>query len=273
MQSARLIQSFTLLDQNGNEPTEIKNRKGELLENQNLVEELRNMLVSKFTPGKNASKPLQGPTPDNPFVLGYTISQKKPELKEVNSAAKEAKIPTPAYFVPERFRCNLSPKSGYSGGTLNYCMLTHRALKPPNFTESGQVRYVDDGVDGAGRFPQNVFARVKSKAEPGSTEGALFFCQDIFVNHWIGSSVAPLFYLSPEVVTKKLADLLETSYKHFNVKGSLDFGNEIRDPSRELSQNNEYKITNTLRTGRRIIARKLTSDESVKLECKMLCFS
>lgn len=80
-------------------------------------------------------------------------------------------------------------------------MLTHRALQPPDFSSDGQDRRIDDGIDGAGRFKENVFARLKSKAQPGSTEGALFFCQDIFVNHWIGSSVAPLFYLGPTEVS------------------------------------------------------------------------
>lgn len=130
---------------------------------------------------------------------------------------------------------------------------------------------MDDGIDGAGRFKENVFARLKSKAQPGSTEGALFFCQDIFVNHWIGSSVAPLFYLGPTEVSTQVATLIEDKYTQCNHRNGMDFASDMRPPTRKLSRNNEYKMTNTLRSGRKMIAVNGTGDftESMKLECRM----
>ena len=270
MQSARLLRSFSLVDENGNVPTNIKNTKGQPVVNENLVEELKNMLVAKFTPAGGDDDSMKRPTPDNPFILGYTVSQPKVPEVQFNPAATAAKIPTPAYFIPKTFRCNLSPKSVYSKGTMNYCMLTHRANNPPNFDSTGKDRYVDDGVDGAGRFPENVFARVKSMAVPGSVEGALFFCQDIFVNHWIASSVAPLFYISPGNIAPKIARLIEKNYNQVNVVGAMTFNQDYRDPTRELKRGSDYKMTNSFQSGRKIIAVNDLADptESMKLDCK-----
>jgi hypothetical protein len=270
MQSARLLRSFSLVDENGNAPSNLKNTKGEPVVYKNLVEELKNMLVAKFTPTGGDNNSVKKPTPDNPFILGYTVSQEKPSAEKVNAAAAAANIPTPVYFVPKTFRCNLSPESVYSGGTLNYCMLTHRAMNPPDFNGPGQVRYVDDGVDGAGRFKENVFARLKSKAEPGSIEGALFFCQDIFVNHWIGSSVAPLFYIGPWDIAPWIARLIKEKYNQVNVKGKITFYGDYKEPTRDLKRGNEYKMTNSFQSARTIIAENGIDDptESVKLDCK-----
>jgi hypothetical protein len=273
MQSAQLIRSFELVDEHGNPPSSFRNTKGEALDDnsiKDLISELRTMLVASFTQKSSATG--RGSTPDNPFVLGYTVSQKTAAPQQVNEAAAAANIPPPDYFVAQSFRCNLSPKSNYCEGTLNYCMLTHRAKEPPEFQTDGKVRIIDDGVDGAGRFPENVFARVKSKAEPGSTEGALFFCQDIFVNHWIGSFVAPLFYLPPSTIGPLVAKLVEANYTQLNRHGRMNFGNEYQSPTRTISRNNQYQMSNTMRTGRKIIAENGIDDptEAMKLECKFL---
>ncbi|KAF5683866.1 aldehyde dehydrogenase (NAD+) [Fusarium circinatum] len=127
-----------------------------------LIEGFQNTLIQKFI-NSNATKP-GVPTPDNPFVLGYSVSQEKADLATVNPAAAKANLPTPDFFVPKSFRCNLSPLSSFCQGTLNYCMLTHRAKKPPYHKENGLERIVDYGIDGAGRFKENVFSRMKTRA-------------------------------------------------------------------------------------------------------------
>lgn len=271
MQSAQLVKSFQLVDQHGNPPTTFRNAKGETITDvsiKELIMELKLRLVSAFT--ETTPTTGIGSTPDNPFVLGYTVSQKKPSLQQVNPAAAAANIPTPKYFVPKSFRCNLSPASTYCNGTLNYCMLTHRARQPPNFDSDGTERIIDDGVDGAGRFKENVFARVKSKAEPGAAEGALFFAQDIFVNHWIGGSVAPLFYLGPETVAPLVAKNIEANYKELNCKGAMNFSNEYWPPTRTLSRNNVYTMTNSMRSKRKVITWNsfVGDSQSIKLECR-----
>ena len=271
MQSAQLVQSFKLMDENGNKPSNVKNTENKPVDVSQMIDELLAMLLRKFTSTQNSAPVPNAPTPDNPFILGYTVSQKKPEPKNVNPTAAAANVPTPVFFVPKSFRCNLSPKSLYCEGTLNYCMLTHRAFNPPDFTDRDQERRIDDGIDGAGRFKENIFARVKSKAQAGSTEGALFFCQDIFMNHWIGSSVAPLFYLDPGSVSSQVAKLIEKNYSQLNIHGAMNFGWSDSPRTRSLSRDNEYEMKNALRSDRKIIARNLVHDptESVKLECKI----
>lgn len=271
MQSSRLVQSFKLVDQYGKRPTELKTTKGENVNVTTLIDELMLMIQRKFTSSDSATaSAAPRPTPDNPFILGYTISSKTPDPIALNPAAAEAKIPTPAYFIPKTFRCNLSPSSNYSAGTLNYCMLTHRAMQPPDFNSRGVERHIDDGIDGAGRFKENVFARLRTRATPGSAEGALFIAQDIFVNHWIGSSVAPLFHLNPQYAAHEVAQLVEQNYKQLNIHGAMkNFGSNATT-TRTLSTNSKYKLNSTFRSDRAIIAQNKVNDptESIKLECK-----
>ncbi|KAF3930369.1 hypothetical protein ABW20_dc0108898 [Dactylellina cionopaga] len=263
MQSARLVKSFKVVDKNGNKPRSVLNADGKEVDVGFMIGELENMLVRKFVHGDQVA----GPTPDNPFVLGYTVSQKVPDLAAVNPAAAKAGISTPAYFVPKSFRCNLSPSNQYSAGTFNYGILTHRALQPPDFSYSGVPRVVDDGVDGAGRFKENVFTRMKTKAISGAADGALFFCQDIFVNHWIASSVAPLFYLSPDTIARQAADAVEKGYKHLNLRGRMNFS-DGKAITRSIERGKSYTMTNTLRSGRKMIAANVADDhtESIKME-------
>ncbi|EHK96088.1 hypothetical protein M7I_8223 [Glarea lozoyensis 74030] len=260
MQNARLVRSFRLVDANGNEPTSVKNTKGEAIDVRTMVENLMNIISSRFTSQNKSNTEGLGPTPDNPFILGYTMSSKVPELKDVNPAAAAANIPTPNYFVPKSFRVNLSPGNQYSEGTMNYCMQTFRAMEPPSFNTPGLERQVDYGVDGAGRFPTNVFTKLKTKATPGSAE-------DIFMNHWIGSSVAPLFYLSPFMVGQKAAEELEEEYKPLNVKGRM-YSMFSGNLQRNLTTGKEYVMTDSARSDRRIIAENGLDDptESVKME-------
>ncbi|ORX98813.1 hypothetical protein BCR34DRAFT_628298 [Clohesyomyces aquaticus] len=271
MQSARLVQSFRLVDQNGNTPENVKNTKGEPIDVRTLVESFMNIISSRFTSQNMIKNQGLGPTPDNPFILGYTVSSKTANWENVNPAAAEAEIPTPDYFVPKSFRVNLSPGNQYSEpcseGTMNYGMLTFRAKKPPNFNEAGLERQINYGIDGAGRFPTNVFSRLETKATPGSAEGALFFAQDIFVNHWIGSSVAPLFYFGPSLVGSKAVEQLEANYNQLNKKGRMNWLLS-GDLQRSLSTSKEHSMTDSARSDRRIIAENFADDptESVKME-------
>jgi hypothetical protein len=233
------------------------------------------MLVSKFVGSKGSTQKVYGPTPSNPFVLGYTASQDRPALKVTNEAVLRANIPPPTYFVPKDFRCNLSPKSDFCAGTLNYCMVTNRAKQPPDFIEEGKERIINYGVDGAERFPVNVFDKVKSKAELGSTEGVLLFCQDIFVNHWIGSYVAPLFFLRPDTASEKIRNYIYNEYEATNVHiKDFNFDDSVRPSSRSLSRNNEYTMTNSMRSPHKVIvttdsaSSKTDPSENVKLECE-----
>ncbi len=150
-------------------------------------------------------------------------------------------------------------------------MQTFRAMKPPHFKEPGLERQI---VEGAGRFETNVFDRLKTKATPGSAEGALFFAQDIFINHWIGSSIAPLFYLHPVLLGHTAATHLEANYEPIKQKG-LMYGMLSSNLKRNLTKKKEkeYTMTDSARSDRRIIAFNAANDptESAKMECKSTC--
>jgi hypothetical protein len=272
MQDTRLFRSFRLRDQNGKVPSDIKNTAGEPVSTQLTVDEIMKTILLLFTPNNNKESAngtdpppntpsSKIPTPDNPFVLGYTISQKK------NAVRPEA-ASSPRYLVPRSFRCNLSPKSEYSLGTLNYCMLTHRSKQPPDFMEDGTFRVVNDGIDGAGRFEKDVFARVKSKATPGACEGALFICQDIFLNHWIGERVAPLFYLDSAQAVKEIHTMMRTKYPHNRAGNWLSHSASRGSPHKSLTSTNEYVMTEKFITKRQFHDKNTANDptESLKID-------
>ena len=70
------------------------------------------------------------PVPENPYILGYSISQKiKPTCATDTSASLKN---TPSYFKPKQFNTTVTPGEGLgqqwitTSGTLNFCLLTHR---------------------------------------------------------------------------------------------------------------------------------------------------
>jgi len=130
---------------------------------------------------------------------------------------------------------------------------------------------VDDGVEGVERFKENVFARLKRRAEPGAADGLLFICQDIFVNRWIGSAVAPLFCVTPREASNKVAAIIEKNYKKLNLHGTMDFVDNIQDPYGELSTSNRYEKKSSVGSNYKPIVEDWASvySEAVKLECAL----
>ncbi|CAM1505030.1 Fc.00g106670.m01.CDS01 [Cosmosporella sp. VM-42] len=273
MEEKRLIKSLVLRDEQGRPPTDVRDRKGQPVHMEDFKSVIIETLCGEFTPrlqpGTQAYwyRKAARPTPNNPFILGYTISQEKPQSFVVNPAAAAARIPTPAFFIPKSFRNNITPASSSVGGSLNYCMLTHRAMQPPSFEWRAFSRLPGEGPN-LGEDLETYFQQIKSKAVPGSSEGALFFCQDIFVNHWIGSSVAPLFYVPPEIVGRQVVDLIRSRYRHANAAHELSFQEDVQNPEVSLSRDNCYRMKSKLDSKRKIIGRNPLQDptESIKLK-------
>ncbi|KAF4496982.1 aldehyde dehydrogenase (NAD+) [Fusarium agapanthi] len=207
MQSGRLIQSFKLLDESGNIPKDAKTTDGKTVNVKKLIEGFQTTLIQKFI-NNNTSKPGVA-TPDNPFVLGYFVSQEKAGLATVNPAAAKANLPTPEFIEAKSFGCKLSPSRSFCQGSLNYCMLTHRAKKPPYHKE-------DDSWE----------------------------------------------------TTQSIAKFVRDNCKQVNRPNELYFGSEVTNPTKELSQNNVYRVENKFNSPRRIIVRNVLDDptESLKLE-------
>lgn len=265
MQRARLTRSFRLRGPGGQYVTNIKNSSGEVVKDITpITQAFEDALLNFFKINNNTAPSSEGEatTPDNPFVLGYTISQKKPSLELYNPAAAASKTPTPKYFIPRTFQCTLSTKNQYSEGALNYCMLTHRE------PDIGTLRVVDG--QGAGVFNPGPFEVARAKAVPGSCEGLLFISQDIFVNHWIANRVAPAFYVQETRTIDKIVDLLKNKYPHNRAKAGFYIPtSEISKPNVNASRDNTYQKTCAFVTSRKVIDKDGDNDptESVKLDC------
>ena len=114
-------------------------------------------------------------TPDNPFVLGYGITQK--------AAADDAR---PPYFVPKS--CDLTTSAGVdpSPGTLNYCLLTHRADGDAERTTSPE----SNPLAGVPETP--LFSTTKAT----SGDGVLGLCQDIMFPRYIVQTIGEALWLN-----------------------------------------------------------------------------
>lgn len=141
------------------------------------------------------------PTVDNPFVLGYSISQKLPDIHDIDFSASGDH--TPVYFQPKQWSLSVTPgkvqaDSGLktTSGTLNYCMFTHRK------DQVGPID-VDPSDLNAGVFANTFFDITKSfgktKDSNGVTQGydgIMAFSKEIFSDLWL-DEVARSMLVSP----------------------------------------------------------------------------
>lgn len=138
------------------------------------------MIVKHFTNMREGTQSADGkdkshlPTPNSPFVLGYGIRQKVPDLSDINAQADPTK--TPAYFIPRKVDCTTtaSPGGHFTGGTLNFCMLTHRE-------EGDPALEIPNSESDAGRFPKTFFEHLEvyggagNADHPGGHDGVMAF--------------------------------------------------------------------------------------------------
>ena len=180
-ESHKIATSFRLFDDKGKDVSE-----------QDWKLDFLTLLNSTFTGSDQGST-----KPTNPFVLGYTVSPKKPLLQQVNTSSNMV----PAHFQPRTFFCMLSNTTEpFCKGTLNYLILTQR-------TGSDAFRNTDPfapGQGNAGRIQDNLFSKIQMKARPGSADGVLGFSQDVFLNHWIRKEVFPRFLVEYEPIQQAL---------------------------------------------------------------------
>ncbi|KAF2133763.1 hypothetical protein P153DRAFT_380945 [Dothidotthia symphoricarpi CBS 119687] len=154
-----------------------------------VVDHFKNMREAAIKNGKDVS---HLPTANNPFVLGYSIRQEIPKLKDLNMNADPTK--TPRYFIPRKVDCTTtaSPGNKYTAGTLNFCMFTHRE------DESSDAGSIDIGTV---KFPETFFQKLSirgglmgsSKGKQGGHDGIMGFSRDIFCKRWLTETVAQPF--------------------------------------------------------------------------------
>ncbi|KAM5380094.1 hypothetical protein ACJZ2D_003741 [Fusarium nematophilum] len=136
------------------------------------------------------------PTPHNPFVLGYGIRQKVPELSSINGNADPTK--TPPYFLPASVdsTTTASPGNGFTEGTLNFCMLTNR--------RSGGSRSMPREDRNAGEFPETFFNKLRlyggagNSERPGGHDGVMAFSKEVFNDFWLNEYVVNRLISKPE---------------------------------------------------------------------------
>jgi hypothetical protein len=261
-----ILKSFKIRNEMGAELINVQDIKGQDVDLGKLLQNFASMISAKYV-----HVDAEIPTPDNPFVLGYTISQEKPEQQHTNQEAFAKQTETPAYFAPMSCKSTISGPNSMSRGTLNYCMLTNRSFEPPFIGQfgGGNPRSEIELSSQAGQFEKNTFGRAMIRAKPGSADGILVFSQDIFVNHWIGSSVAPRFYLPPGEIAKNVATAIKTTYPNNNWAQSLDFSSHVRPANIQLSRDNTYRISNSLESDLKTICGNAIQGptEALKLKC------
>jgi hypothetical protein len=127
--------------------------------------------------------------PENPFVLGYGISQNPPvESRQTVSELASKALP---YFIPKQFVLTVTPGDGINqhwsttSGTLNFCMLTQR---------DGQYDRIDISPTdaNAGLFDKTFFDIVKTlgktKDDTGKVQGhdgIMAFSKEVMEDLWL----------------------------------------------------------------------------------------
>lgn len=150
------------------------------------------------------------PTPQSPFVLGYSVTQKVPSLSDLNSSLDDPSR-TPIYFVPEQ--CHLSttvvPGDEYTRGTLNFCMLTGDPSPYAAFRSSSKKDIDPKTID---HFDTTFFhdlflyggPKDRKSKRPGGHDGIMALSKKVFYYNWMQDSLLLKLLLQPE----KYCDLL-----------------------------------------------------------------
>ncbi len=157
---------------------------------------INNMLIDYFKALKSEGlvNVAGQPTPYDPFVLGYSLRQRVPELSALHPGADQGK--TPIYFLPRRVDTTTTAYAGdpYTAGTLNFCIQTHR--QGPN----AQLRKVPERKGptpdlSAGHFKETLFKTLSQRAgprvgiQPGGADAILGFSKEIFNDLWLRHSI------------------------------------------------------------------------------------
>ena len=147
------------------------------------------------------------PTPDHPYVLGYGLSQKVPDLKQVNPDATPDS--TPKYFVPRSYQMTVTPgytwnraqrqDSKYTRGTLNFCLLTFREDNDPNPVRKPEKTIIAQNAN-SGKLSQNLF----DLTETSENDGVMGFAEDLMLAKFFGPLLANAYHINVIDAQKKL---------------------------------------------------------------------
>ncbi|KAL3419493.1 hypothetical protein PVAG01_09715 [Phlyctema vagabunda] len=129
------------------------------------------------------------PTPDNPFVLGYGISQDLKKIEEIDKSLSRAK--TPRSFVPRHFGLAASKNPA----ALTYGLLTFR-------DDRSKERTIRADDMNAGKPEQNYFEMLKVPAN--LHDGLMVVSKGVFFDNFIKNSVLGSLWVQPSSAFKSL---------------------------------------------------------------------
>ena len=140
-------------------------------------------------------------------MLGYGLSQKVPDLKQVNPDATPDS--TPKYFDPIGYQMTVTPgytwngaqrqDSKYTRGTLNFCLLTFREDNDPNPVRKPEKTIIAQNAN-SGKLSQTLF----DLTETSENDGVMGFAQDLMLAKFFGPLLANAYHINVIDAQKKL---------------------------------------------------------------------
>ncbi|ORX91991.1 hypothetical protein K493DRAFT_409035 [Basidiobolus meristosporus CBS 931.73] len=246
-EESTLVNSFMLRDPSG--------KPVQSLEDGRLMANLMNSMALYYTTMQKTQKVTGAPTPDNPFVLGYSISEALPDLKDFDENIDESK--TPVYFKPRQ--CDITTTEGErsgnnpitTSGTLNFCMFTHRAGNNDNIQ-------VDQQDLNAGLFRPTFFDKTKTlgkvvfNGKEQGHDGIMAFSKGIFCDHWlkpIGQALLVDYNIyRPMIATaiKEDIGMIRLNANNVEIRELTDSSNRGYEVSRRWHMDDIVKNSNIL---------------------------
>ncbi|KAF3931448.1 hypothetical protein ABW19_dt0203236 [Dactylella cylindrospora] len=137
-------------------------------------------------------------SPEFPFILGYSISQKLSDISKIDPKASTAN--TPPYFIPKQFGLTVTPGEGLdqafitTSGTLNFCMLTHRSGIDGNEKVDIEASDFNAGVIKRTFFDiTKTYGKTKDfRGKIQGHDGIMAFSNEIFHKKWLSNLVDSL---------------------------------------------------------------------------------
>ncbi|KAK4163760.1 hypothetical protein QBC43DRAFT_289636 [Cladorrhinum sp. PSN259] len=192
-------------------------------------------------------------TADHPYVLGYGLAQKVPDLRSIDPNLNIDT--TPKYLIPKGYQVTTTPgyvyadgkpraDSPYSNGTLNFCILTWREPNDPDPVRSPSRIDLAQNAN-SGKLSQSLFDLTKTKEH----DGLMGIARDLIFDKFLAKLSADTYFIDPDKVLPEQGDIFKNSW--FNDTQGLSGG---APPSYERKQEFE------LNTGKW----HLTMDDKIK---------
>ena len=140
-------------------------------------------------------------------MLDYGLSQKVPDLKQINPDAKPDS--TPKYFIPRGYQVTVTPgytwsgaqrqDSKYTRGTLNFCLLTFREGNDPKPVRKPEKTIVAQNAN-SGKLSQTLFDLTKTS----ENDSVMGFAEDLIWAKFFGPLLADTYHMNVNDALKTL---------------------------------------------------------------------